>query len=408
MIPIDGFTKEILMHGLSRIMVEDFDDIDNTTLAEIFKNYVYSFKEKLKNAGSSKLSRNDKESYKKTYQNWFNTTPPEEYTSLMLDIIEKTINLLEGNKIDAKKSLGTIKVGKNSVDFGIPYNGSYAILPAIIKQVEYYEFLSEFLTPTTGKKSMINLDPIWFSILAIGFLTCFAGYYGGKYYLMLKNDIERYYLAIKYGMEEEKYELLEILEDLEILTDINIQKRFSLEVEEIYELLLSMELAKKKASGKVFPITLYVIERGNVYLAKNVLELDLRNSLNFMKKYIDRIKNYSMFESSDAKIPLEELLYLALKELKNPINEDNENLAYIMVKDLYRVINSGKVEILENTLYLLLRKGHSILSSKSRSKSKLNLEKTFKSFAKEGNIISILEGILWLDIITQSLKNLEK
>ncbi|ADC69853.1 CRISPR-associated protein (provisional), Csx9 family [Methanocaldococcus sp. FS406-22] len=395
MIPIDGFTKDILMHGLSRIIVEDVDEIDNSTLAEIFKNYVDSFKEKLKNAGSSKLSRNDKESYTKTYQKWFNINPPEEYVSLMLDIIEKTINLLEDNKIDAKKSLETINVGKNSVNFGIPYNESYAILPAIIKQVEYYEFLSEFLTPTTGKKSMINLDPIWFSILAVGFLTCFAGYYGGKYYLMLKNDIERYYLAIKCGLEEEKYELLDILEDLEILTDINIQRRFSLEVEEVYELLLSMELAKKKASGRIFPITLYVIElSGNVYLAKNVIELDLRNSLEFMKKYIDRIKNYFMFDTSDAKAPLEELLNLALSELKNPVNEDNENLAYIMVKDLYRAINSGKVEILENTLYLLLRKGHSIMSSKSKSKSKLNLEKIFKNFAKEGNVISILEGML--------------
>jgi len=146
MIPIDGFTKDILMHGLSRIIVEDVDEIDNSTLAEIFKNYVDSFKEKVKNAGSSKLSRNDKESYTKTYQKWFNTNPPGEYVSLMLDIIEKTINLLEDNKIDAKKSLETINVGKNSVNFGIPYNESYAILPAIIKQVEYYEFLSEFLS----------------------------------------------------------------------------------------------------------------------------------------------------------------------------------------------------------------------------------------------------------------------
>ena len=397
MIPIDGFTKEILLHGLSQIITRvDIDKIkiDNPTLAKILRNCLNSFKEKIKNTGSSKLSRNDKISYTKTYQNWFNTNPPVEYTSLMVDIVEKTINLLEENKIDAKTSLTTIKIEKDSINFGIPYKKIYAILPAIIKQVEFYEYASEFLTPTKGRKSIINLDPVWFSILSIGFLLCFAGYFGKKYYLMLKNDIERYYLAVRYSMnDDEKYILGNILEELELLTQINIQRKFSLESEEIYELLLSMELAKRQVSLELFPVTLYVIELSdnNVYLAKDVLELNLRNSLKFMKKYINRLNSYLMFESSDNKIPLEDLLYLALYELRNPVSEDNENLAYIMVKDLYRAINSGNLDILENTLYLLLRKGHSI-SSKRKSKSKHNVERIFKNFAKEGNIISILEG----------------
>ncbi|XRO77239.1 type I-A CRISPR-associated protein Cas8a2/Csx9 [Methanocaldococcus sp. 10A] len=393
MIPIDGFTKEILLHGLSQIITRvDINEIDNPTLAKILRNCLNSFKEKMKNTGSSKLSRNDKISYTKTYQNWFNTNPPVEYTSLMVDIVEKTINLLEKNKIDAKTSLTIIKIEKDSINFGIPYKKIYAILPAIIKQVEFYEYASEFLTPTKGRKSIINLDPVWFSILSIGFLLCFAGYFGKKYYLMLKNDIERYYLAVGYGIEDEKYILGNILEELELLTQINIQRKFSLESEEIYELLLSMELAKRQVSLELFPVTLYVIELSdNVYLAKDVLELDLRNSLKFMKKYINKLNSYLMLESSDNKIPLEELLYLALYELRNSISEDNENLAYIMVKDLYRAINSGNLDILENTLYLLLRKGHSI-SSKRKSKSKHNVERIFKNFAKESNIISILEG----------------
>ncbi|XRO75669.1 type I-A CRISPR-associated protein Cas8a2/Csx9 [Methanocaldococcus sp. 28A] len=394
MIPIDGFTKEILLHGLSQIITRvDIDKIDNPTLAKILRNYLNSFKEKIKNISSSKLSRNDKISYTKTYQNWFNTNPPVEYTSLMVNIVEKTIKLLEENKIDAKTSLTTIKIEKDSINFGIPYKKIYAILPAIIKQVEFYEYASEFLTPTKGRKSIINLDPVWFSILSIGFLLCFAGYFGKKYYLMLKNDIERYYLAVKYGIEDEKYALGKILGELELLTQINIQRKFSLESEEIYELLLSMELAKRQVSLELFPVTLYVIELSdnNIYLAKYVLELNLRNSLKFMKKYINRINRYLMFESSDNKIPLEELLYLALYEHRNPISEDNENLAYIMVKDLYRAINSERLDVLENTLYLLLRKGHSI-SSKRKSKSKHNVERIFKNFAKESNIISILEG----------------
>ena len=220
---------------------------------------------------------------------------------------------------------------------------------------------------------MIYLDPVWYSVLALGFLISFGGYYGGRYYFIVKEGIEN----LVYDLQL----LSEVFEGLNSLTYTNIERRIPLEVEEVYEMGLAMALAKagKTISPETYPYKLYLVElAGQVFIAVRSIELDLRELIRFMKNYLAGLDSLSL-RGIDLTVrvkrkqevmthnPLEALILVAGDEIVRRVQGDNTMSAYIMVKDLYRAVNSGNPALMEETLFNLTRKGVAILYSKGAS-----------------------------------------
>ena len=150
-LPISGMLKELLAEGLSYLYVEGCLEIkgelkvDNRDLADLLAERAEFFRERLRHAGSSRLMKNDRDSYFKdknsTFRKWFGpVSPPNTYTELMIFSLKNVAELLEKDKVDASKSLRTIDVSRE-IKFGVDYKGAYAIIPAVVKQVEYYDCL---------------------------------------------------------------------------------------------------------------------------------------------------------------------------------------------------------------------------------------------------------------------------
>jgi len=389
-LPVSGFTREILTHGLARV-VRDFGyevELDNEEFANFLEEEVKYFKKKISHSSSSKMGRNDKNSYAKTFEKWFGIGElPDTYLELILITIEETAKLLKKGLIDPMESFKTVKVGKKNLQLGVPFRGTYAILPAIIKQPEFYEFQTEFLRPTTGEKAQIELDPIWFSILTLGILTSFAGYYSGKYYFILKPGIEDYF-ADEYALEN-------ILLGIDALSSINIKVRASPSSEEIYELQLAFGLVESEVivNEEIYPLILNIIElSGNVYTAIKTVEIDLRDLHNFVSEYVKKIGylrksgvRVTVKVKDEEMTPLKGMLSLAERELRSNIRGDNEMIAYIFIKDLYRAISSCNNNLLLDSIYRLLRKGRALLDGSSKGTDKFLLT-VLRKFMSETHV----------------------
>ncbi|BAD84640.1 hypothetical protein, conserved [Thermococcus kodakarensis KOD1] len=380
--PYEGLTKELLSLGMSWVVMDAGIEPDEEELADTLEGALKSLGSRVK-IHTSKMGRNDRSSFDKVLKAWFGRSAPETYGELFELVVTETIKLLRDGNIDPGESLSTIKTDKNGTYLGIAYNGEQAILPAIIKQPEYYERQSGFLSPTTGQKAQIRMDPLWFSFMALGFFTSFAGFIGGKYYLMTKPGIEVFW----------PYEVEEIIEKgILPLTGAGASGRISLSTEELYEMKLAMKLAEegRDVIEEVYPVTLHLISlEGQVYTELKTTQLNLTGLSEYMEEYVNRIESASMgglpilveLKAGNAtiqKYPLWALVDIAERELWKGVNGDGEMLAYIFVKDLYRAINSGRRELIRDAVFRLFRQGRALLEGSGRASGEFR--KVMKTF----------------------------
>ncbi|MDI3476341.1 MAG: hypothetical protein PWQ79_1977 [Thermococcaceae archaeon] len=369
--PYEGLTKELLALGMSWVVMDAGVEPDEEELADTLEGALNSLGNRMK-IHTSKMGKNDRSSFDKVLKVWFGRSAPETYGELFELVVTETIKLIRDGNIDPSESLSTIKTDKNGTYLGVAYNGEQAILPAIIKQPEYYEHQSGFLSPTTGQKAQIRMDPLWFSFMALGFFTGFAGFIGGKYYLITKPGIEGFW----------PYEVEEIIEKgILPLTGAGASGRISLSTEELYEMKLAMKLAEegRDVIEEVYPVTLHLISlEGQVYTELKTTQLNLVGLSEYMTEYVKRIESSSIgglhllveLKEGNAtvrKYPLWALVDIAEKELWKGVNGDGEMLAYIFVKDLYRAINSGRKELIRDAVFRLFRQGRALLEGSGRA-----------------------------------------
>lgn len=386
--PYEGLTRELLSLGMSWVVMNSGLEPNADELADSIEAALISLKSRV-TAHTSKMSRNDRNAFNKVLKVWFNKTAPETYGELFELVVEETVKLLRDGALAPEKSLTTVRVDKNGTYLGIEYDGEtsklpgkkpradhYAILPAILKQPEYYEYQSGFLTPTTGQKAQVRLDPLWFSFVALGFFTGFSGFIGGRYYIITKPGIEGLW---PYSVEDVLvYGILPI-------TEAGARGRVSLSTEELYEIKLAMKLAEENrhVPDDTYPLMLHLISlEGQVYTELKTLQLDLSGLSRYLNAYVKRIRAAEIggvqltVEVKEGgikvrKYPLWALVDIAERELSKGVSGDGEMLAYILVKDLYRTINSGKKELIEDSIFRLFRQGRALLEGKGHASGEL-------------------------------------
>lgn len=410
--PFYGVLREIIMHGIATLLdpyegVFDYDPIKgivlegdyNHSFEEFLKSKYNKFLEKIGGVRGSKLNKNDRDSYSKNLGFLFGTNIPNTYIDLFLEII----NILKDRvgkdpSLDFMKSLSSISIKKNEIILG---NKEHAVIlvPAILKQAEFYEYGSGFNKPTTGMKINIRMDPIWLTILALGFLSTYAGYFGGYYYIIYFSGIETYFA--------DGDMLNKILRSIDMISNVNIRLKTPYEVAEVFEFSLALALVDLireqdfDSNELVFPLILTKIGLlGNTYTIKGFIELDLHALIEFIAKYYQNYQAIMHGEIREIKIkfgknelmfgtPLAALVFLAIKELQVDLG-DNELSAYLMIKDLYRAVNSRRRKILEDSLFRILR--NSVLLRKRKPKSKI-YKYVLEVFSNPKNVQALLDAI---------------
>lgn len=386
--PYEGLTRELLSLGMSWVVMNAGLEPDSEEFADALEGALKSLGDRTK-VHTSKMGRNDRASFNNVLEEWFGRSAPETYGELFELIVGETVKLLREGELDPSRSLSTVKTDKNGTYLGVPYNGELAILPAIIKQPEYYERQSGFLAPTTGQKAQIRLDPIWFTLMALGFFTSFAGFIGGKYYLITKPGVEGFW---PYDIEDA------IERGILPLTEAGLSGRVSLSTEELYEMKLAMKLAEegRNVAEEVYPVTLHLISlEGQVYTELKTLQLNLAGLTEYLTDYVRKIESLKVGGLSILvelrergvtvrKYPLWALVDVAEKELWKGVNGDGEMLAYIFVKDLYRAVNSGRKELIEDAVFRLFRQGKALLEGKGRASGEFR--KIMRTFTWEEHL----------------------
>jgi len=364
--------RELIYQAVAYILIQDDEP------SQIFTEQK---KEKSELIISTKLVKNDKVSYSKVFKKWFGCTePPQNYYETMLSVVNNVGELLERGQIDIKQSLTTIHPDQ----LGKKYQGEYAILPAPIKQIEYFE-RSTFGFPTRGGKSMVKLDPVWISLLSLGYLTGFAGYYDGKYCIIFKAGLMQHL--------KDTIFLKKVIDTLRGLTETHIKRRPSLDKEEIYKLDLSLSLAETQTGieKEVFPYYLVTTEmQGRAYTSTSSFEVNIIPYYNFSVKYLETLKSSGMLGTPTENF-LRKLLETARTELSSKaVSGDTDLTAFIVVKDLYRAISSSNRHYAEETLHKLFRKLNML--SQSGNKECTWARKLYK-FGTQANLKAMLSGI---------------
>jgi CRISPR-associated protein Cas8a2/Csx9 subtype I-A len=397
-LPFTGLLREIITIGLLELaegnIFESEESELNERVAELMERMSNQFDDYFSEISSSKIVLNDRSAYfikTKRLVKWYGEgRAPEDYIRLMIYVLKGTANLLRKKKVDFMDSLKTVSIGREVI-LGKKFNDSLAIVPAVIKQAEFYEFQHEFLKPTAGEKPEILLDPVWFALIGIGFLRCFAGYYGGRYYFITKEGIE----AILDIPERAHI----IREAIKYLTETHIKMKPIPYCEELYELRLSYGVATSQTTipSEVYPLKMYEISLvGNAYTCTRTMLIDLTESINYLRAYIDFLNSMPQtkiqIEIKNQKYdnPMHALLELAEREIQKPVQGDNSMLLLIFVKDLYRAIHAGRPGLIEETLLRLLRISHSILTTKERVN--LLLKNTVKVFMHEQHLLAVIHA----------------
>ncbi len=366
-----------------KLFVEKLPDIIESVL-----KYVSG---KVKASPGSKVGGNDRRSFKEAYLTIFDAEMPDgiTYPDLFRDAAENVANLIRDGRLDPVKSLKS--VGRNKLG----YAGTF-IQPSIIKQMEFYERSTDFLRPTTGPKSMIELDPFWFALLSMGFLWGYSGYYGGAYYLITYPR-----------MEAELDDHTTILGTIDAVSNANIRRRRRLDKEEVYELGLSLEIGASAESDRAvrglrWPLRLYkeaVV--GQAYTAEKSMDLNLYDLIDFSVRYIKSWRNMDRkltVKLGDEEVsPMEALVALAERELssRRGVSGDNEMAAYLLVKDLHRAISAGRMRLVEEALYRAARKSRGIRGPDGSPNNKVDKQLSYVLYAffREGHLRALLEAI---------------
>jgi len=396
-------------------------------IGEAFDEAVKKYETKFTVSKGSKISGNDKKSFRETVRQWFNEGPKDYYSELFILTLKKISEMLKDGSIDLKKSLSAFKVSKNGIRLGDVPNGKKAFIsPAILKNMEYYSQGTSFMKPTYGNNAMIDFDAFWFSILSLGFLIAYGGF-RGDYYYILKPDVEAIFANNLLGL---------VFDILRILTDLSIKNRYILEAEELFEFSMAFDIIRDVninldnfMNNEVYPIRVYKVSfMGNVYLAKSVYDLSFSELIRFTNNYLKSLRSIpgwnkifylpppkddknsknkskkSESKQEDSKIdmdllyangltPLEQLLHIANRAIGSKKNPDNEMISFIMVKDIYRSVMSHNISVLEQSLYRILRKYVQYDASESKNIDK-SLKATLYRFANIEHTKILLKSIL--------------
>ncbi len=402
-LPVSGVMSELLFTGIALILEQGGaipagpatilidEKLFGKKLPLIIESVLKHISSKIEASPGSKVGGNDRKSFKEAYLTVFNAELPDgiTYPALFRDAARRVATLIRDGKLDPVKSLGKIQRNR------LGYAGTF-IQPSIIKQMEFYEKSTDFLRPTTGPKSMIELDPFWFALLSMGFLWGYSGYYGGAYYLITYPRIEA-----------ELDDHTTILGTIDAVSNANIKKRRRLDKEEVYELGLSLEIAasaetERAVHGLRWPLRLYkeaVV--GQAYTAERCMDLNLHDLIDFSVRYI------KSWRSMDRKLtvrlgdeevsPMEALVALAERELssRRGVNGDNEMVAYLLVKDLHRAISAAGIRFVEEALYRAARKSRGISRSDGSPNSKVDKQLSYVLYAffNEGHLRALLEAM---------------
>jgi len=400
-LPVSGMVSELLFTGIALILdyggarpmgpgtIQFEEEMFRETMPDIIKSVLKHVSGKINASPGSGMVKNDKDSFGKTYQILFGAGLPGDmtYPEFFCDAAYRIADLIRDGKWDPVRSLKSIQ--SNTLGYG-----SYFIQPSVIKQMEFYERSTEFLRPTTGSKSMIELDPFWFSLLSMGFLWGYSGYYGGAYYLVTYPHIEA-----------ELQDHFPILKTIDAISSINVRKRMRLDNEEVYELGLSLEIAKGAESeisvhDYRWPLRLYkesVV--GQAYTAEKSMDLNLYDLIGFSIRYISSWRKLDPKPTVKIKEgdkerevpPLEGLVILAERELsERGIKGDNEMAAYLLVRDLHRAISSRSVGFMEEALYRAARKSRGIREHKDADSQ---LKYILLEFFRKNHITNLLEAL---------------
>jgi CRISPR-associated protein Cas8a2/Csx9 subtype I-A len=396
--PIRGLLRELIAIGLLELAENGIFSCSDSELderiADAMDKMSEEFEENLSQISSSKIVLNDRNAYfVKTERlvRWYGSRViPDDYVRLMIYVLKGTSLLLKEKKIKFLDSIQSVNIGKKII-LGKEYNGSLAIVPAIIKQAEFYEHQNEFLKPTAGRKPEILLDPIWFALMAIGFLRCFSGYYHGSYYFITKEDVE--------AILDIPQQVHDVHSAIEAIVSAHKNIRPTPYCEELYELRLSYDVAsgERVIPSEIFPLKMYEISFiGNAYTCTKTILINLAESVEYFIAYINYLREiYKISFAIKIKDfqydnPLHALLELAEREIYERVEGDNSLLLLTFIKDLYRAIHTGRSELVEETIFRLLRGSHSILTSNERVDSLL--KKTLKSFMHEQHIKALISA----------------
>lgn len=366
---MSGLTNELIFMGIGLMLDYDVADAagpgtihyNPDELRASFPRFLEASLDKvsykIKESPGSRVFGNDRRSYSDTYASLFGTELPDgiTYPALFEDATRKIASLVRDGALDPEESLtavGERHLGYSDLNF---------IQPSVIKQMEFYERTTDFLKPTTGGKSMIELDPIWFALLSLGFLWGYSGYYGGFYYVLTSPQLEA-----------ELHDHSDILATVESVSEVNIRSRKRLDREEVYELGLSLELAKRLESVKAqekyrWPLRLYK-ERvvGQAFTAEKSMDVDLHDLVEFSVRYVEAWRNMdpkpTVKVGEEEVSPLEALIRVAERELSSNkgVKGDNEMAALLLVKDIHRAISSGRTDLVEEALFRVTRKARGI------------------------------------------------
>lgn len=398
--PFTGLLREILSLGLLELVYNGVPLTTSTNVnlraAYAFYGILESFRQQLNGVSSSRIVLNDRSAYfakTKRLTKWYGPSePPDNYIGLMFYAIEESAKLLENNKVNFINSLQNIVVDEKIV-LGNEFRGSLAIIPAIIKQAEFYEYQNEFVKPTAGRKPEILADPVWFAIMAIGFLKSLMGYYGKNYYLVTKEGVEMLFDNPQYARA--------LSQAISLIAQTHIKLKPNPYCEELYNLRLSYSIASENQviESEVFPLKVYELSLvGNAYTCTRTMLIDLSDSISFMKEYISGLRNYGLIGGSiEVKLmnktyenPIKALLELAENEIQHSIRGDNSMLILTFIKDLYRAIHVRKRSLVEDTLLRLSRIANSLIYAKSDKNINPLLKKTMQYFLNEKHLEIIL------------------
>jgi len=398
--PIRGLLRELITVGLLELAETGIFSCDESELdervAEAMEKISEEFEQNLSQTSSSKIVLNDRNAYfikTKRLVYWYGSVIkplPDDYVELMIYVLKGSSHLLKNKEIKFLDSIQSIKIGKKII-FGKEYKGSLAIIPAVIKQAEFYEYQNEFLKPTAGRKPEILLDPIWFALMAIGFLRCFSGYYHGSYYFITKEDVE--------AMLDNPQQVHAMHSAIDAVVSAHKNIRPIPYCEELYGLKLSYAIAsgERVISREMFPLKMYEISFiGNAYTCTRCILINLAESVEYLKAYINYLREiYKIsfaikIKDTQYDNPLHALLELAEREIHKRVEGDNSMLLLTFVKDLYKAIHTGRSELVEETIFRLLRISHSILTSDERIDSLL--KKTLKSFMNEQHVRALISA----------------
>ncbi len=373
------------------LLLEDPPDRFSTDLAALLRERSedQALGGKVLESPGTKVGGNDKRSLSGAFESCYGVSLPDgvTYPQLFREAMLRAADMIDSGKLDPLKSLQSANL-RGEVLLGHIGGGASLIVPAVVKQMEFYERSTRFMAPTKGPTSLIKMDELWFALLGLGFLECYAGYYGGSYYFVTHPLLDTLVPTGEYRTA---------LETIRAVTMVNVKTKRNLRSQEVYELALSLDLARylesAEATGDLtWPVRIYKQTRmGKVQAAEVVVDVDLSSLLRFSTEYIRAMREREdiwVEMRGGLQTPLEALAAMAEAELSRPIQGDNEMLAYLIAKDLYRAISAGRPELILDVLSRALRDVRKMDRSGANIYRPLMI--ALKAFASKSNVDAVL------------------